>query len=40
MKFLAMILSAIGATTANMGTHGGIYWVLDEPEMPKSLLEK
>ncbi len=40
MKFLAMILSALGATAANMGTHGCIQLILDEPEMPKSLLEK
>ena len=35
-----MILSAIGATATNMGTHGCIYLIMDEPEMPKSLLEK
>lgn len=40
MKFLAMILSAIGATAANMGTHGCFHYILDEAEMPKSLLEK
>lgn len=40
MKFLAMILSAIGVTAANMGTYGCFHYILDEAEMPKSLLEK
>ena len=39
MKFFAMILSALGATAANMGTHGCIQLILDAPEMPKSFLE-
>lgn len=40
MKFLAMILSALGGMAANIGTQGCIILILDEPEMPKSLLEK
>lgn len=40
MKFLAMILSALGAAAATIGTQGCIHFILDEPEMPKSLLEK
>jgi len=40
MKFVATILSVLGAMAATMGTQGCIYFIMDEPEMPKSLLEK
>ena len=40
MKFLADILAAIGGAAASAGTQGCYIWILDEPKMPKSLLEK
>lgn len=40
MKYLASILTAIGAVAATVGTMGCWFWVADEPEMPRSLIEK
>lgn len=40
MKLLAAVLSALGAVAATMGTQGCYHWIMDEPEMPASLLEK
>jgi len=40
MTFLASILSVIGATAAAAGTQGCYMLILDEPKMPKSLIEK
>lgn len=40
MKFLADILAAMGAGAASMGTQGCLIWIIDEPKMPKCLIEK
>jgi len=37
---LASLLSAIGAFAATLGTQGCIMLLMDEPKMPKSLIEK
>lgn len=40
MKFLADLLSLLGINSASIGTQGCAAWFIDEPEMPKSLLDK
>ena len=40
MSFIADLLAKIGLEAATTGTQGCIYWFLDEPTMPSSLLEK
>ena len=40
MKFIADFLAAIGNGAANTGTQGCMVWFMDEPKMPKALLEK
>lgn len=40
MKVFYSILAAVGALAATLGTQGCIVWVLDEPKMPKALLNK
>ena len=40
MNFLADLLAKLGLTSANAGTQACLYWFLDEPKTPKSLLEK
>ena len=40
MNFLANILSSIGNFAASFGTQGCWHLFMDEPEMPKSLIEK
>ena len=40
MSFIADILAAIGMGAATTGTQGCYWWYLDEPKMPKSLLDK
>ena len=40
MKFIADILAAIGNGAASTGTKGCMLWFMDEPKMPKALLEK
>lgn len=40
MKFLADLLAQLGAGFANVGTQGCAILFIDEPEMPKCLLEK
>jgi cyclic lactone autoinducer peptide len=40
VNFIANILAAIGAGAANAGTQGCIVWLVDEPKMPKCLIEK
>lgn len=37
---MGSILAAIGAFFANFGTQASIIWILDEPEMPKHLIER
>lgn len=38
-KALAIALSAIGAVIGTVATSGCIFGLLDEPEMPKSLID-
>lgn len=40
MKFLAAILTALASGAATMGSQACLYFIMDEPKMPKSLLEK
>ncbi len=40
MNFLADLLAKLGLGAANTGTQGCVYWFVDEPKMPKSLIEK
>lgn len=37
---LSKLLSWLGATSADMGTQGCIVWFMDEPKVPKALIEK
>ncbi len=39
-KYLAMVLGAIGILVSGFATTGCWIAVLDEPEMPKSMLNK
>ena len=36
----AALLSWLGELSANMGTSACLIWYMDEPKMPKSLLNK
>lgn len=40
MKFIADILAKIGGAAASTGTQGCYFLIIDEPKMPKSLIEK
>lgn len=40
MGKLAAILAAIGSVAATMGTQACWAWLIDEPKMPRSLIEK
>ena len=40
MKFIADILARIGGADASAGTQGCFLWIVDEPKMPTSLIEK
>lgn len=40
MKLVAKILAVVGAFAATVGTAGCSYLIIDEPKMPKSLLNK
>ncbi len=40
MKKLVTILTAIGTAAATVGSQGCWVWFLDEPEMPKCMIEK
>lgn len=40
MNFIANVLAAIGMGAAVTGTQGCIVLIIDEPKMPKCLLEK
>ena len=40
MSFIADLLAKLGLGAANTGTQACIYWIADEPTMPKSLIEK
>ena len=39
-KYLAMILGAVGMLTAGFAATGSWLGIFDEPEMPKSMLNK
>ena len=36
----ASLLSALGAFVANIGSQGCLILLMDEPEMPRALIEK
>lgn len=38
-KVLAIALSAVGAVLGTVATSGCVFVLLDEPEMPKSLID-
>lgn len=38
-KALAITLSAVGAVLGTVATTGCVFVLLDEPEMPKSLID-
>lgn len=40
MKFIAKFLTHIANIAVNTGTQACYYLILDEPKMPKSLLNK
>ena len=40
MKYLAGVLTVLGSVAATIGTQGCLVWFLDEPKMPKHLIEK
>lgn len=40
MKTIFKVLAALGALAATVGTQGCYALLLDEPKMPKSLLNK
>ena len=40
MKYLSSILAVLGTLAATLGTQGCTLLILDEPKMPKSLLNK
>ena len=40
MKYLSSILAVLGTVAATLGTQGCMMLILDEPKMPKSLLNK
>lgn len=37
---LASLLSVLGSFAATLGTQGCVMLLMDEPKMPKSLIEK
>lgn len=40
MKLVAKVLAVLGAVAATVGTQACSYVIIDEPKMPKSLLNK
>ncbi len=40
MSFIADLLAKIGGSAAITGTQGCYVFIMDEPSMPKSLIEK
>ena len=40
MSFIAELLAKLGVSAANSGTQACSFWFVDEPKMPKSLIEK
>ena len=39
-KYLAMALAAVGVLASGLATTGCWIFIIDEPEMPKSMLNK
>lgn len=39
IKMFASLLSFLGSFTANVGSQGCSYLIVDEPKMPKSLIK-
>ena len=40
MSFIANLLAKLGLGAAAAGTQACGFWIVDEPKMPKSLIEK
>lgn len=40
MTFIISLASAIGSLVASTATNGCLFVFIDEPEMPRSLMEK
>ena len=40
MKLVAKVLTILGFVAATTGTKGCVTFIIDEPKMPKSLLNK
>ena len=40
MKYIASILTVLGTVAATIGTQGCLVWFMDEPKMPRKLIEK
>lgn len=40
MSFIANLLAKLGGSVANVGTQACAFLIIDEPKMPKSLIEK
>lgn len=40
MSFIADLLAKLGLGAAATGTQACSFWILDEPKMPKNLIEK
>ena len=40
MKLFSSVLAVLGTVSATLGTQGCTFLILDEPKMPKSLLNK
>ena len=40
MNFIADLLAKLGGSAATSGTQGCVFWFMDEPKIPKSLIEK
>lgn len=40
MKLFASVLAALGSAAATVGTQGCWMWFMDEPKMPRHMLNK
>ena len=40
MSFIADLLAKIWGGAANAGTKACVFYIIDEPKMPKNLIEK
>ena len=39
MNFIVNLLASVGETIANTGSNACIFWHIDEPECPESLIK-